>query len=65
MLSNLSSSDGNTIYISNSTDTDAVYTITVYDVLARYVTIKRYGTLTICEVVLYESGDYLYFTTQI
>lgn len=53
--------DGYLVYISNSSDSDIFHSVILQDTLARFITITRFGVLTICEIEIYEGGNVLLF----
>ena len=59
LLSNSTGDDGaNLMFNSHTSDTNYTYPVQLLDTMARYIRIKRYGILTMCEVIVEEGGTY-------
>lgn len=56
-MSNQSNTDETVVYTNNASLVKSVYSIPTDDILAQIVTIKRFGVLTICEVVILEGSE--------
>lgn len=56
-MSNQSNTDETVVYTNNASLVKSVYNIPTDDILAQIVTIKRFGVLTICEVVILEGSE--------
>lgn len=59
IISNTTNEDGTIAFVDNMTDIRANYSINMGNILARQITIERFGLLTICEVSVYEGGMFM------